>query len=274
MGVNGLLLDLDGVFYIGEELVPGASETLSALRDAGIARRFVTNTSTKTSHELVAKLHALGLDVDADEVFSAVTATRLYLETQLIDGRLPSLHLLLREAALPEFDYFPGSGNGRPDIVVVGDIGAAWSYDLLNQVFRELMDGARLVAMHKNKFWQGPEGLRLDIGAFVAGLEYVTGVEAVVIGKPSKSFYEMALASLGLSADRVAMVGDDIESDVGGSQAAGLAGILVKTGKYRDAHADQSDIVPDAVIDSIADLPGWLATQSGDAGPEPGTADR
>lgn len=269
MGVNGLLLDLDGVFYVGEELVPGACETLSALKDVGVARRFVTNTSTKTSQELVTKLHALGLDVDADEIFSAVTATRLYLEQQLIDDRLPSLHLLLREAALVEFKHFPEPGNNCPDIVVVGDIGAAWSYDLLNRVFRELMDGARLVAMHKNKFWQGPEGLRLDVGAFVAGLEYVTGVEAVVIGKPSKSFYDMALASLGLPADQVAMVGDDIESDIGGSQAAGLTGVLVKTGKYRGAHADRSAIVPDAVIDSIADLPGWLAEHSGKNPPAP-----
>ena len=113
---------------------------------------------------------------------------------------------------------------------MVGDIGAVWSYPLLNTVFNELMNGAKLVAMHRNKYWQTEDGLRMDIGAFVAGLEYVSGCQAVVIGKPAAVFFRLAVESLNLPTEKIAMIGDDIETDVSGGQAAGLKGILVKTG--------------------------------------------
>lgn len=98
----------------------------------------------------------------------------------------------------------------------------------------------------------------MDIGAFVAGLEYVTGRQATVIGKPSGDFFQLAVRSLNLPPESVAMVGDDIETDVGGGQAAGLMGVLVRTGKYRPQAAAQSQVKPDAELDSIADLPRWL----------------
>jgi HAD superfamily hydrolase (TIGR01458 family) len=121
------------------------------------------------------------------------------------------------------------------------------------------MNGAKLVAMHRNKYWQTENGLRMDIGAFVAGLEYVAGCEAMVIGKPSQEFFKLAIQSLGLPTPNVAMIGDDIEADVGGAQAAGLTGILVRTGKYRADTVARSTVRPDADLDSIADLPGWLS---------------
>ena len=100
----------------------------------------------------------------------------------------------------------------------------------------------------------------MDIGAFVAGLEYATGRTATVVGKPSQPFFEMALDELGLPKRQVIMIGDDIEMDVGGAQRAGIRGVLVKTGKYRDEVAARSAVVPDAVIESIAELPRLLST--------------
>lgn len=111
-----------------------------------------------------------------------------------------------------------------------------------------------MIALHKNKFFQGEEGLLVDIGAFVAGLEYVSGKEARIIGKPSQSFFDLALESLGLPASEVAMIGDDIETDVGGGKAAGLKGVLVKTGKYRDRHEASGSISPDYILESFSDL--------------------
>ena len=256
--IRGLLIDLDGVLYVGGEAIPGAREALEALDDAGIARRFVTNTTTRTAAEVVEKLERLGFAVAAEEVFSPVTATRQLLENESKKtGKLPGLHLVVRDSVKPEFADFP-SENDRPDYVVVGDIGAAWSYPLLNRAFRHLMNGAELLAMHRNKFFQGADGLELDIGAFVAGLEFVTGHEARIIGKPSPDFFQLGVASLGLSPDEIAMIGDDIDSDVGGGQASGLAGILVRTGKYREAYVAESVVTPDAVLSSFADLPEWL----------------
>ena len=111
--------------------------------------------------------------------------------------------------------------------MIVGDLGDRWDYEVLNRAFRRLMDGAELIALQKNRYWETAEGLSLDAGPFVAALEYATGREAEVIGKPSPAFFELALGELGVSADRAAMVGDDVEADVGGAMDAGLAGILV-----------------------------------------------
>ena len=94
----------------------------------------------------------------------------------------------------------------------------------------------------------------MDIGAFVAGLEYVTQKEAIVIGKPSKDFFDLAVEDMGLPVGEVVMVGDDINSDVGGAQQAGLKGVLVKTGKYREQLVRHADVPPDLVIESVAKL--------------------
>jgi len=260
--IRGLLIDLDGVLYVGKETVPGAREALQRLTDAGLPVRFLTNTTTKTAQEVASKLEKLGFRINERDIFSAVTATRAYLTSQRGDGPLPSLHLLVRQSIMSEFAGFPHAsletGDGAPDFVVVGDIGAAWSYPLLNTVFNELMSDAKLVAMHRNKYWQTPDGLRMDIGAFVTGLEYVSGREAVVIGKPSADFFRLAVDSLGVPPGNIAMVGDDIETDVGGGQAAGVNGILVKTGKYRPETATRSRVQPELTLNSIADLPDEL----------------
>ena len=129
---------------------------------------------------------------------------------------------------------------------------------MLNEVFACLTRGAKLIAIHKNRFWQTEHGLQMDIGAFITGLEYAANTQAMLIGKPSADFFNMALTDLNMQSNEVLMVGDDIDSDVGGAQTAGLMGVLVRTGKYRQAYAESSAIKPDAVIDSVADLPELL----------------
>ncbi len=254
--INGLLLDMDGVIYIGDRLVDGATETLSFLRESGIPFKFITNTTTRTPDELNQKLERMGIDVKPDEVFTAVSATLQYLKAR---GR-PSCYLLLREGIKPLFNEFPEDSTA-PDFVVIGDIGASWNYQTLNSVFNMLMRGSRLICMHRNKYWQGESGLLMDIGAFVAALEYVSGKEALVIGKPAPAFFQQAIEALERDRDEVAIVGDDIDSDIGGGQASRIKGILVKTGKYRDALAAHSSVKPDFTIESIADLPDLLKSR-------------
>jgi HAD superfamily hydrolase (TIGR01458 family) len=249
--VQGLLCDLDGVLYVGSRPVEGAAEALRRIRAAGLPIRFVTNTSTLSRAALHGKLRSLGFAVESAEIVSAPQAARLYLERL---GR-PRCALLLAEDALRDF-----SGVTRVDIeeaeaIVLGDIGDAWSCELLNRLFNRMMQGAQLIAVHRNRFWQTETGLRMDIGGFVAALEYCTGRQALVMGKPSAEFFRMAVADLGISPGGCAMVGDDIDMDIGGAQAAGLMGILVKTGKYREEYAAASPVRPDRVIGSVAELP-------------------
>lgn len=251
--IEALVLDLDGVFYVGDTLVAGATDTLAWIREAQIPFRFITNTTTRTPDELVTKLDNLGLKAGPDEIFSALSATHDFLSQR---GR-PSCYLLVRESVKGLFTEF-GENDQDPDFVVIGDIGAAWDYETLNRVFNMIMNGAKLLCMHRNKYWQTEQGLRMDIGAFVAALEYVTGQTAIVIGKPSAAFFQLAIDALGCSAENTAVLGDDIESDIGGGQAAHLQGILVRTGKFREEVMQHSAVKPDYVIDSIADLPALL----------------
>lgn len=255
--VNGVLFDLDGVLYVGSSAIAGAVDAVSRIRASGIKCRFVTNTSTLSLASLQSKINALGFSVSLEEIISAPQAARLYLQHQ----HDPVCRLLLADDAKQDFREFRLS-DSMADHVVIGDIGDAWSYPLLNEVFNCLIKGAKLIAIHKNRFWQTEHGLQLDIGAFVEGLEYASGVKATVIGKPSADFFRIALEDMGLQPAEAIIIGDDIDADVGGGQACGLRGVLVRTGKFRQAYAEASPVRPGLVIDSIRDLPAALGLQT------------
>ncbi len=244
-----MLFDIDGVLYVGQRPIEGAADTISYLKARGIPCRFTTNTTVLSNDSLYRKLVSLGLPIEKDEVFGSIRAAISYLRRY----DRPRCHFLLTDDPKQDFAEFPQSKD-NPDFVVIGDLCKSWSYDVLHETFLMVMNGARMVALHKGRYWQTESGLQMDIGAFVAGLEYVTGKSATIIGKPSRSFFELALADMGLPPEKVAMVGDDINSDIGGAQQAGMTGILVKTGKYRPDIFAKSEIKPDLVIGSVADL--------------------
>lgn len=251
--IKGMLFDLDGVLYVGSHPIDGAIDAVNQIRSSGIPCRFITNTSTLSLLSLQQKINALGFSIPVHEIISAPQATLLYLKQQ----HEPVCRLLLAEDVKKDFREFRQSDT-EANHIVIGDIGNAWTYSLLNEVFDSLIKGAKLIAIHKNRFWQTEQGLQMDIGGFVHALEYASGTEAMIIGKPSADFFQIALDDMGLTAGDVAIIGDDIDADVGGGQQAGLKGILVRTGKYRQSYIDASTVKPEKVIDSIADLPAIL----------------
>lgn len=248
--VKGVLFDLDGVLYIDSTAIDGAIESIEKIRASGLQCRFVTNTSTLSLASLQHKINAMGFTVSTNEIISAPQVALLYLKRQLD----PVCRLLLAEDVKQDFIAFRQSDLAA-NYIVVGDIGDAWTYQLLNEVFVCLNNGAKLIAIHKNRFWQTKQGLQMDIGGFIHALEYASGVKAMIIGKPSPDFFKIALDDIGLKPSEVIMIGDDIDSDIGGAQQAGLKNVLVKTGKYREAYAEASAIKPDLLINSIVDLP-------------------
>lgn len=252
---KAILFDLDGVLYTGNTLIEGAKEAIESIKSSGVDCRFVTNTSTLSIQSLHQKLLAFGLPVEQHEIVSAPQAALLFLKKQ----SNPLCRLLLAEDVKQDFASLPQS-ELHPKFIVIGDIGDTWSYPLLNELFASLMHGAKLIAIHKNRFWQTDTGLKMDIGAFVHGLEYASRTEAMMIGKPAKAFFEIALETLPYHHDEIVMVGDDIDSDIGGALNTGIRGVLVKTGKYRQAYVETSSIRPSAIIDSIANLSHWLAS--------------
>ncbi|MEO8417467.1 MAG: TIGR01458 family HAD-type hydrolase [Methylophilaceae bacterium] len=250
---KGVLFDLDGVLYIGSHAIEGAIESVNKIRAQGITCRFITNTSTLSLLSLQKKINALGFSLAAEEIISAPQAALRYLQHQSD----PVCRLLLAENVKKDFAHIRQSDTAA-DHIVIGDIGDAWSYRLLNEVFNCLMNGAKLIAIHKNRCWQTEQGLQMDIGGFVHALEYASGAKAMILGKPSTDFFQIAIDDMQLKPSEVVMIGDDIDADVGGAQQAGLKGILVRTGKYRQPYVAASSIKPDLIIDSIKDLPGVL----------------
>jgi HAD superfamily hydrolase (TIGR01458 family) len=252
--VDGLLLDIDGVLSVSWEPIAGSIDALASLRRADIPVCLITNTTTHTRAELASVLRDAGFDVAAEQIVTAVTATTAYVR-----GTYPGapVYVLSDGDATPDMEGIHRVMTpAESDVIVIGGASDAFTYDAINGVFGRLMDGAALVAMHRNLYWRTSQGLSLDAGAYVAGLEAATGTLAVACGKPAPAFFRAALEVLGVPAARTAMVGDDIVNDVEGARAAGITGILVRTGKFRTD--DLSKGSPDVVIDALADLPAWL----------------
>jgi HAD superfamily hydrolase (TIGR01458 family) len=249
--VRAVLLDLDGVLYVEQRLVPGAREAVERLRSRGLELRFVTNTTSHSHPDTLRKLRRLGVPLEDSEL---VTPAALAVRHCMENG-WHRASLLMAEDVKADFAQLD-EDDERPDVVIVGDLGERFGYDVLNRAFRRLLDGAQLVALQKNRYWLRADGLSLDVGPFVAALEYASGREAYVVGKPAPGFFDAVLAGAGVGVGAAAMVGDDIESDIGGGLQAGLAAILVRTGKYRAEAVKASGLEPTAVVDSIADVPG------------------
>jgi HAD superfamily hydrolase (TIGR01458 family) len=254
---KGLLLDLDGTVYEDDRLVPGADRAIALLRRSGVGVRFVTNT-TRVSRSVVAGwLEGFGVPAVADDVFAPPRAARSWLR----ERGIRRVAACLPEDSLGELDGLEIVSES-PEAVVVGDLGPAWTFELMNRVFRWLREGATLLALHRNPYWKTGGGLALDVGAFVAAFEYAAGCRATLVGKPSRAMFEAAARSLGLELPDVAMVGDDLHADVGGSQALGIPAILVRTGKFDASALEASGIQPDLVIDSLAELPERLTRRA------------
>lgn len=230
--------------------MPGAREALLSLRAAGIPMRFVTNSTRLTRGAIINRLARMGLEVPIQHLFTPAVAARHYLITRKLTP-----HLLIHPDLRGEFADLLGP---PPGAVLLGDAGSDFTYEALNQCFRLLLDGLPLLAMGSNRYFRNGSGFNLDIGPFMAALEYAAELEAVVLGKPAPEFFQAAVDSLDLPSHDVAMVGDDAEMDVRGALAAGLRGVLVRTGKYRPG--DEAKVVPqggrvfddlDAVVDYI-----------------------
>jgi HAD superfamily hydrolase (TIGR01458 family) len=248
--VRGLLLDLDGTVYEDDRAVPGAPEGLATLRERGLPIRFVTNTTRVSRGTIAGWLERVGVPATADDVFAPPRAARDWLRARGI-GRIA--------AALPPETLSELAGlqivDSAPEAVVVGDLGEAWTFETMNRVFRWVLDGAALVALHRNRYWKTGGRLVLDVGAFVAAFEYATGREATLVGKPSRAMFEAAARDMGFPLADVAMVGDDLRADVAGAKALDMPAVLVRTGKFRAADLEAAACRPDVVIDSVAALP-------------------
>ena len=248
--IKGVLLDLSGVIYVGDRLMPGALDAIDQLHRCKLPIRFITNTTRSTQDSILKKLSGKGFDIPKGQLFTAPQAARTYMDAH---GLIP--YLLIHRGLMPEFADYPSKGCNA---VLVGDAGESFTYAKMNTAFRLLLDGAPLFAMGNNRYFKDADGFSLDVGPFVCALEFASSAKATILGKPAPAFFRAAIRDLDCPADEVVMVGDDVEADVNGACAAGLQGILVKTGKYR-AGDEQKVLGASAhVADDIVAAVAWI----------------
>lgn len=268
-GTRALLLDLDGVIVVAGKPVPGTAEAIGTLERRRIPYRIVTNTSTVSRETLARWASQLGAPIPAARFQSALSASAAWTRRAFPGG---PLYVLASEDARAEFDgqrllshaeaRAPGAVVAA---VIVGDSPEEATYENLNVAFRLVRAGARLVGMHRNPWWLTPDGPTLDSGAFVVGLEFAAETRATIIGKPSAAFFSAAVADLRREVGRdlaradVAMVGDDVRTDIRAAQRAGLRGVFVLSGKHGPADVDtaageRGGRRPHAVAPSLADV--------------------
>jgi HAD superfamily hydrolase (TIGR01458 family) len=248
-----VLIDIDGVLTVSWQPLPGAVQAIAALRDGGLPFALLTNTTSRSRSWIAGALRSAGFPVGEADIYTAPVLTAAYLAEHHPGARC--LLLNSGDIAADLSGVTLATGDQKADVVVVGGAGPEFSYAALNHAFRQLMDGAALVAMHRNLYWRTEHGLQLDGGAFLRGLEEAAGKQAMVIGKPAAAFFATALAALGAAAGTTIMIGDDLDNDVLAAQRHGMTGVLVRTGKYRHEALERAAAQPDHVLDSIAGLP-------------------
>ena len=250
-----ILLDLDGVVHVSGQPIPGAIDALDELRGQGHRLRFVTNNTTRSRATLADEVRGYGIELDDEELQTTAAAAARALAGKRVLA-------LVMAALVEDLEGIELVGEGAEAVLLGGadeteETGRVFSYMNLARAFSELQAGADLYCLHKNRWWQTSRGPLLDSGAFVAGLEYASGVEATVLGKPSNAYFEAALDALDAEPALTWMVGDDLD-DISTAQGFGMKTVLVRTGKFRPDALERSTVVPDAVLSSIAFLPQWL----------------
>jgi HAD superfamily hydrolase (TIGR01458 family) len=254
-----ILLDIEGVLQVSWEAIPGATKAVTDLRRSGHRLRFVTNNTTRPRRELALELQRLGFELDQEELQTTpIAAARALAGRRVLALTMPRIIDDLKGLELVGDHAEAVLLGGADETPVTNQV---FSYMNLARAFAELEAGAELYCLHRNRWWQTARGPLLDAGAFVAGLEYAAEVEATLLGKPSPAYFEAALEAVDADPELSWMVGDDLEADIGGAQRCGMKTVLVRTGKFREDELERSAIVPTAVLDSIADLPGWLAEE-------------
>ncbi|STZ26181.1 putative sugar phosphatase of HAD superfamily [Mycolicibacterium aichiense] len=268
MAIGGVLFDIDGVLVTSWTPIPGAAEALAVLADHQIARSYLTNTTTRTRSQIAAALCAAGMDVRPDEVITAAALTADYVRANYPDARCLLVNNGQITDDMPGIDIVEsgvddGADFEAPDVILLGGAGPEYSHRTLSRVYEWMAQGVPVVAMHRSTAWTTAEGLRIDTGMYLIGMEETSGRKATGVGKPAPAGFLASAARLGVDPDEMYMVGDDLNNDVLAAQVVGMTGVLVRTGKFRQDTldrwaADEFAMQPNHVIDSVAVLPELL----------------
>lgn len=249
--MHGYLIDMDGVIYRGNELIPGADRFIRELRAADVPFLFLTNNSQRTRRDVATKLARLGVSVEEEHVFTCAMATARFLARQKPGGTA----FVIGEGGLLTALHSNGYAvvDKDPDYVVVGE-GRTLNFEMAEAALGMILAGAKLIATNLDPNCPTQSGTRPGCGAIVALLEAAAGVKAFSVGKPSPVMLRAARKELGLATDQAIVIGDTMETDILGGVQVGFKTVLVLSGGTRRADLSRYAYRPDKVVESIADL--------------------
>jgi HAD superfamily hydrolase (TIGR01450 family) len=268
MAIGGVLFDIDGVLVTSWQAIPGAADALRVLADNQIARTYLTNTTTRTRGQIAGLLTDAGMDVTPDEVITAAVLTAGYVRDRYPGARcfLVNSGQIGEDMAGVDLVYASevrDRAPETPDVILLGGAGQEYDHVTLSRVYDWMAQGVPVVAMHRSTSWDTTEGLRIDTGMYLIGMEETSGRKATAVGKPAPEGFLASATRLGVDPEEMFMVGDDLNNDVLAAQVVGMTGVLVRTGKFRQDTldrwaADEFAMQPNHVVDSVTDLPALL----------------
>lgn len=240
-----LLIDFDGVIKLGNKIAPDAKEFFDFIEEEKIPICIFSNSTLKTAELIQEFLNQNSL------LIPIPTLTAFDVTVQYVKNHYKKVKVYCRDYLIHHFDGLISDSN--PDAVVIGDIGDNWNFDTMNEIFTYVINGADIVAMHKNKFWKPKDKLILDAGAFISAIEIATDKQSILIGKPSPIYFKTAIKYLGFAPDSdFYMIGDDLENDIIASQIIGGRGILILTGKTKVE--DFKDVRPNYIVNNLLEV--------------------
>tara|TARA_B100000029_G_C17484899_1_gene926862 strand:+ start:499 stop:1269 length:771 start_codon:yes stop_codon:yes gene_type:complete len=248
--IKGFLIDLEGVLYSDNKLIPGSIDVIKELKRKGLSLRFLTNTTTAPRKIILDKLISFGFDIQENEIFTPIIATKNYLR----DNAIRKISLVTNIEIIEDFNDYEITQKD-PEAIIMGDIYKNFNWEVLDRIFKLVyLNNAALIALHQNKYCMRDGKVSLDLGPFVKAIEYASNKKSILMGKPEKNFFDMVIKDMEISKDAILMIGDDIISDIKGAKDFGIKAIQVKTGKFQQEDCSDKFIQPDKRVDSIADL--------------------
>jgi len=250
-GIKAVFLDLDGTIYLGDELIDGAIEFLNRCKEKGVQRFFLSNNSSKSVTEYLAKLHGFGIPAKAKDVLLSTHDLLSWLgkegvtETYLVGTE--GMRSMLEEVGV-------STRSSEPQYVVLG-YDTQIDYEKLATASIHLHGGVPLVASHPDIVCPSPDGGLPDVGAYLALFKATTGVEPThICGKPNAGMILHKIEELGLQPSECAMIGDRLYTDMEMAARAGVVGVLVLSGEASLDDLEAAAQTPDVVVGSVAEL--------------------
>ena len=250
---KGFICDMDGVIYLGNQLLPGVAEFVNWLNENDKRFLFLTNSSERSPKELQQKLQRMGLDIGEEHFYTSALATAAFLKKQapgctaFVIGAPGLLNAL--------YDVGVTMNDVDPDYVIVGET-ASYNYEVITKAVRLVLNGARLIATNSDLTGPTEFGIAPACRSLVAPIELATGKKAYFMGKPNPLMMRTGLHLLGVHSEEAAMVGDRMDTDVIAGMESGLATVLVLSGCTSRTDVNDYPYRPTYILNGVGDIPG------------------